>query len=37
MLGYLMLLLIGLGLFAFAVLFGPSLLRLASGKRHRRR
>lgn len=37
MLGYLMVLLIGLGIFAFAVLFGPSMLRLASGRRHRRR
>jgi hypothetical protein len=38
MFGYLMLLLAGLGAFAFAVLFGPGLMRLAGGnKRHRRR
>jgi len=39
MIGYLMLLLAGLGAFAFAVLFGPALMRLAAGgkRRHRRR
>lgn len=37
MLGYLMILFLGLGVFALAVLFGPSILKMAGGKRHRRR
>jgi hypothetical protein len=37
MLGYLMILILGLGAFAFAVLFGPSIMKMASGKKHRRR
>ena len=37
MLGYLMILVLGLGAFAFAVLFGPSIMKMAGGKKHRHR
>ena len=37
MIGYLMILVLGLGAFAFAVLFGPSIMKLASGRKHRHR
>jgi len=37
MVGYLVILFLGLSVFALAVLVGPSILKMAGGKRHRRR